>query len=97
MKETADRLEIANHYERVYNITLNYKLVEKMDPVSLEYSFRMCRLDQKMHEAATSIVSCWRGYKARRMIVGLLRARKTALLLIQFMVKRKIKKRRIAE
>ena len=45
VNETAERLEIANYYERVYNISLNFKLVESMHPVDLEYAFRMCHLE----------------------------------------------------
>ena len=113
MNATAERLEIANYYERVYNckctlpyiqssityyysmllVTLSYKLVESMHPDSLEFAYRMARLDQKMNEAATTIVSSWRGYKTRQSMKKILQARKSALLLIQAMIKRRIMKK----
>lgn len=93
LNETADRLEIAHYYETTYNLSLSYKLVERMDPVNLEYAFRMCRLDQKMNEASTTIICCWRGYKTRKMLKTLIRARKSALLLIQYMMKRRMRRR----
>ena len=45
VNETAERLEIANYYEKMYNLSLSFKLVEHMHPVNLEYAFRMARLD----------------------------------------------------
>ena len=45
VNETAERLEIANYYERAYNLNLSYKLVEQMNPDILEYAFRLARLD----------------------------------------------------
>lgn len=53
-----------------------------MDPANLEFAFRMCRLEQKMHEAVLKIVSVWRGYKTRKSLKTLLQARKRAIALI---------------
>lgn len=82
VNETAERLEIANYYERVYNLNLSYKLVEQMHPDILEYAFRLARLDQKMHEAALLIARSWRGYRTRKTVNVLIKSRKSAMLLI---------------
>ena len=90
---TTEKLAIIEHYKKYFNLSINYKCVERMDPLELEMSFRMLRLEQKLSHAATCIVSCLKGIKTRRRLRNLLARRKLALLFLQAQFKGKILKR----
>ena len=82
VSETTDKLAMVDHYKNTYDLSLNYKIIEKFDTQSLEFAYRMLLLEKAMHAASSRIARFWRGYKARSKISVILRTRKRALLLI---------------
>ena len=92
--ETTQKLAIVNHYKNKHAISLSYKCVERMDAFHLDLAYRMLRLEQVMYQAATRIACIYRGIKTRRKLKAILKARKSATLFIQAIIKRRILKMR---
>jgi len=93
--ETQKKLAIVDHYKNSFDrklqfivltsiliVSLSYKCIERMDTLHLELSYQMLRLEQRMNHAATRIGCIYRGVKTRRRLHKLLKARKSATLLI---------------
>ena len=44
-----EKLAIVEYYKKDHNLTLNYKVIERMEPDSLELAYRMLHLDYRLH------------------------------------------------
>ena len=64
-----------------------------MSPLELELAFRMLRLDQRLSQAATCIVACYKGVRVRRALRELLARRKLSTLYIQAAIKIRVLRR----
>ena len=65
-------------------------MVEKMDPLHVELSFKMLRLEQRMADAATVIGSRWHAIKIRRVLREVIKSRKRATLFLQAKIRFRI-------
>ena len=61
-----NRILVVGFYKQNFDLELNSSLIEKMDLLHLEMSYRMMRLDQLMEKAATTIAACYKALKVRR-------------------------------
>lgn len=73
---------------------LNFKLIERMDLLHLDLAYQMLRLEQRMNQASTTIACIYRGIKTRRYLKKVLKARKSATLFIQAVIRKRILKMR---
>ena len=61
-----NRILVIDFYKQNFGLELNSQLIEKMDLLHLEMSYRMMRLEQLLEKAATTIAACYKGLKVRR-------------------------------
>ena len=43
-----EKLAIVDYYKNDHNLSLNYKVIERMDPTNLEFAYRMLHLDYRI-------------------------------------------------
>ena len=44
-----EKLAIVDYYKDMHNLSLNFKVIDRMDPTNLEFAYRMLHLDYRLH------------------------------------------------